>query len=99
MEQQWWKRSSQAGEWHEKDAVVVYRDAQGEIRYPGRNDQPTPAGCERVVLRSLQQVRAFERQHGVRNEAMDYDRGSGRGHDDHIQERHSPRRDTFSEVF
>jgi len=34
----------------------------GKIRYPGRNDVPTPAGYERVVMRSLREVESFEKQ-------------------------------------
>ena len=65
----------------ESEAVVVYRDASGKIRYPPRNDQPTPPNCERIVMRSIAEVRSFERAHGVSNEAMEYDRGSGRSRD------------------
>lgn len=64
-------------QWGDKDAVVVYRKPNGEYSYPGRNDRPTPAGCERVVMRSLREVEAFERRAGVVNEAMHFDRGSG----------------------
>ena len=71
-----------AAQWSDKDAVVVFRDADGKIRYPGRNDTPTPAGCERVVMRSLREVEQFERTHGVRSEMAWFDKGSGRGHDD-----------------
>ena len=73
-------KSRNAG-WSDRDAVVVFRTPTGEIKYPMRNDAPTPAGCERVVMRSLREVEKFERDHGVRNEAMWYDR-NGRGFED-----------------
>lgn len=71
-----------SGQWSDKDAVVVFRDpSTGKIRYPGQNTVPTPAGYERVVMKSLREVEKFERDHNVRNEAMWYDR-NGRGFDD-----------------
>lgn len=74
-------RTSRNAEWSDRDAVVVFKDASGKISYPARNDKPTPAGCERVVMRSLAAVTNFERQHKVTNEAMHFDR-NGRGVDD-----------------
>lgn len=69
-------------QWSDKDAVVVFRTSSGEIKYPMRNDAPTPAGCERVTMRSLREVESFEKTHNVRSEMAHYDRGSGRGFDD-----------------
>lgn len=77
MEQVYRLPSKKNAQWSDRDAVVVYRKPDGEYSYPGRNDRPTPAGCTRVVMRSLREVEAFERQTGTRNEAMHYDRGSG----------------------
>lgn len=70
--------------WHERDSIVVFKDANGNIRYPGRNDTPTPSGYERVVMRSLLEVDKFEREHHVVNEAMHFDR-NGRGMDDYFR--------------
>ncbi len=78
-EEIWWgARKNRDAQWSDKDAVVVFRDpATGNIRYPGRNDRPTPAGHERLVMRSLREVEAFERSANVTCEAMHYDSGSG----------------------
>lgn len=64
-------------QWGDKDAVVVFKDANGKYRYPGRNDVATPVGCERVVMRSLREVEQFERVANVRSEIAWFDRGSG----------------------
>jgi uncharacterized protein YijF (DUF1287 family) len=72
-------------QWDDKTAVVVFRDAQGKIRYPGRNDLPTPAGCERVVMRSLREVEAFEKKEKVHSEMAWFDKGSGRSFDQHFR--------------
>jgi hypothetical protein len=82
-----WTVSRRNAEWSDRDAIVVYRKPDGSISYPGRNDAPTPAGCERITMRSLRQVESFERQHGVRSEIAWYDKGSGRGHDDMLMGR------------
>ncbi len=67
--------------WDERDAILVFRKPDGSLSYPARNDKPTPPGCERVVMRSLQEVNKFERAHHVCCEAMHYDR-NGRGYGD-----------------
>jgi putative FmdB family regulatory protein len=41
--------------------VVVHRDAEGNISYPGRSDEPAPPGYERVELRTIEDVRQFEK--------------------------------------
>lgn|SRR6266850_3261887 len=82
----WWgARRNRDAQWGDRDAVVVFRNSgTGEYRYPGRNDRPTPTGHERITLRSLREVEAFERHSGTRNEAMHYDSGSGTSRpDDH----------------
>src|SRR5882724_3992411 len=77
-EEIWWPRPRKNAQWSDRDAVVVFRDSKtGQIRYPGRNDRPTPEGYERVVMRSLREVEAFEKQAKVTCEAMHYDSGSG----------------------
>ena len=75
------KSPHRPAQWSDRDAVVVFRDSTGKIRYPARNDVPTPRGCERVEMRSLREVQKFEREHNVRNEAAWFDKGSGRGFD------------------
>jgi hypothetical protein len=69
-------------QWGDRDAVVVFKKANGSIIYPGRNDKLTPAGCERIVMRSLRAVEQFEREHNVRSHIAHYDSGSGRSADD-----------------
>lgn len=81
MDRAWYVLRGQRAQWSDADSVVVFRDKDGGLRYPGRNDVPTPAGYERVVMRSLREVDKFERQHHVVNEAMHFDR-NGRGMDD-----------------
>jgi hypothetical protein len=69
-------------QWSDRDAVVVYQKPDGSFSYPGRNDKATPAGCERIVLRSLREVEAHEKKANVRSEMAWFDKGSGRGFDD-----------------
>lgn len=87
---------SRNSQWSDQDAVVVFRKPDGSLSYPARNDKPTPAGCERVVMRSLREVERFERKHNVRNEAMWFDR-NGRGFENDSPRSPRPRYDTFSE--
>jgi len=59
----------------------------GEVRYPGRNDQPIPdryarEGFTRRELTSLRDIQRFEKEHNVKSEVAWFDRGSGRGFDD-----------------
>jgi len=89
--------SARNAAWGDKDAVVVFRKPDGTISYPGRNDAPTPKGCERVEMKSLREVQRFERENGVRCEAMHYNSGNGPEIIDHI-DRLPPieqRRDAF----
>lgn len=44
------------------DPVLIFEDAQGNIRFPGRNDAPAPEGFKPVKLTDIRQVRKFERQ-------------------------------------
>lgn len=67
--------------------VVWKHPITGEVRYPGRNDVPMPqryqrAGYQRHELTSLRALQQFERERGVVNEAVHYDRGSGHGFND-----------------
>lgn len=75
--------------WSDRDAVVVFKKADGSISYPGRNDGPTPKGCERVVMRSLREVERFEKEQGVRCEAMHFNSGNGLPVIDHLDTRPS----------
>lgn len=82
FEQVYRPRRNQVAQLAEKDAIVVFRAADGRLRYPGRNDSVTPKGYERVELRTRAAVDQFCRANNVRHEATDFDKGSGRGHDD-----------------
>ena len=43
------------------DHIVVFRDPEtGKYSYPGRSDEPTPSGYERVELHNIPEVRRFE---------------------------------------
>jgi hypothetical protein len=75
-------RQSHVSQLSEKDAIVVFKKPDGSISYPGRNDSPTPAGCERIELRTRRAVDQFCKRNNVRHEATDFDKGTGRGHDD-----------------
>lgn len=44
------------------DPVLIFRDASGHYRYPGRNSEAPPAGYEAVYLRTTSEVRKFERE-------------------------------------
>ncbi len=70
----WYRRGN--AQWGHRDVSVVFRDAQGKIRYPGRNDTPTPPGHERVEIRSLSDMHRFERTHDVTCEAMHFNKNS-----------------------
>jgi len=85
MEQVWWRTRMRAGEWDDASAVLVFRDKDGNVRYPGRVDAPCPSGFEPVRLRNLHAVEKFEREHNVRSEMAWFDKGSGRGHDDYYR--------------
>ena len=86
MEQIWWSRPRKQAQWGDNDAVLVFQDKEGKIRYPGRHDAKLPDGYERVYLRSLKEVDRFEREHGVVNHTMHYD-NNGRAIDDYVQGR------------
>lgn len=93
MEHLFLPQSRSYAQWSDKDAVVVYKKPDGSYSYPGRNDLPTPQGCERVVMRSLREVQQFEKTSGTRSEMAWFDKGSGRGFDDIPQEPRSRRED------
>jgi len=63
----------------EKNLAVVFRDKQGRIRYPGRNDAPTPRGYERLTI-PPREMDKFCRENNVLHEDSNYNRG-GRGFD------------------
>ena len=67
--------------------VVYYSPKEGKYQYPARNDIPVPGrlqkrGYERVEMRSLSDIQRFEKKHGVVNERIWFDKGSGRGMED-----------------
>lgn len=65
---------------HHKERCVVFRDKNGKIHYPGRNDVAAPAGFERVELNSFREIEKFSRENNTRNEIEGYEvRGTGRG--------------------
>lgn len=43
------------------DPVVVHVDAKGNVRYPGNTKAPVPKGYERVELKTISDVRQFEK--------------------------------------
>jgi hypothetical protein len=43
------------------EPVVIHRNADGEVSFPGRSDEPPEPGYERVELRTLHEVRKFEK--------------------------------------
>jgi hypothetical protein len=80
-EQRWWPTSRrERTQIDERDAVVVFRKPDGTYSYPAVNTKPTPSGCERIVMRSRREVERHEREAGVRNEHLWFDR-NGRGFD------------------
>jgi hypothetical protein len=46
--------------------VVVFRDAKGQYKFPGRDTDPAPKGFEKVTLSTSAQVQKFEREMGAR---------------------------------
>lgn len=44
------------------DPVVIHKDANGKIRFPGSSDAPCPPGFQRVELTTVSQVRQLERE-------------------------------------
>lgn len=51
------------------DPVVIHKDAEGNVRFPGRADAAVPAGFEKVELRTVREVRQFEHDMNVRGRA------------------------------
>ncbi len=49
-----------------KKPIVVFRNASGEIAYPGDPTDPAPKGYERQELRTIREVESFEREVGSR---------------------------------
>lgn len=46
--------------------VVVFKKADGGYIFPGRANESTPKGCQRVELRDIHAVRRFERDENAR---------------------------------
>jgi hypothetical protein len=46
--------------------IVVFKNPDSTYRFPGRSNEPTPSACQRVELRTLSQVRRFEREENSR---------------------------------
>jgi hypothetical protein len=71
-------------QWDDATAVEVHINAEtGDVRYPGQHNRPLKQGYARHYLRSLREVERFEQSHNVRSEMAWFDRGTGRGFDDH----------------
>lgn len=49
------------------DPVVVFRKPDGSFSFPGDTRQSTPRGCERIELRTIHEVRKFERSQAERD--------------------------------
>ncbi len=47
--------------------VVIHRDANGNIRFPGNANAPIPEGFQKVELATIQQVRALEKEVNLRD--------------------------------
>jgi|SRR2546426_12404272 len=48
------------------EPVLIFRDSDGQFRFPGSSKEPTPKGSERIELRTTAQVRRFEREMSAR---------------------------------
>lgn len=71
-------------QWDDSTSVMIHRNPQtGDVRYVGSHDAKLKPGYQREYLRSLREVERFERDNGVRSEMAWFDKGSGRGFDDH----------------
>jgi hypothetical protein len=44
------------------DPVVIHKDAQGNVRFPGSANAPCPPGFQRVELTNVSQIRKLERE-------------------------------------
>lgn len=42
--------------------VVIHRDVNGNVRFPGHSDAPVPAGFQKVELSTVHDIRKFERE-------------------------------------
>ncbi len=66
---------------HTSERVVIYQNAAGEVRIPGRDGPIHPkyvaAGFERKELPNFSDIRKLEKQNGLVHEASNYDH-SGR---------------------
>lgn len=80
---------------HASERSVVWKHPQtGAVKYPARNDVPVPEyyarqGFQRVEIEHDNDMRKFEKEHGVTNEKAHYDR-NGRGHELPIPEAFVP---------
>jgi len=53
--------------------VVIFKDLQGHVKFPGRDTDPTPADYERVEITDSRAVARFEREMNG-NEKREYER-------------------------
>jgi hypothetical protein len=86
MEVLWSSPSSRRASVHPSERAVVFENPQtGEVKYPPRNDMAPPSGFVRRELSSLQEGRQFAKEHNVKWEISEFDRGSGRGFDTELR--------------
>ena len=84
-EQKWWGTPTHNAEWSDRDAVVIFRKPDGTYSFPARNDKPTPPGWERLTAKSDRQVARLEQMTNTLHQDRWYEKGSGRGFDDHFR--------------
>ena len=49
--------------------VVIHRDANGNVRFPGHSDAPVPPGFQKVELATVHDIRKFEKEMNTRDTA------------------------------
>jgi len=68
--------------------VIVFRKPDGTYTFPGATDAATPEGCQRVELRTVDQVRKFEREMNQREgERHDAAQSAEQGYYSEVQRR------------
>lgn len=77
--------------------VVVFKDRKtGEYVFPGSTTERAPKGCERVELRTVHEVRKFEREVNHIESAKRYDqRARHQDHQDHLNRVRTGARDVL----
>jgi len=78
-------RKRAPAQWSDRDSITIFRKPDGSLSYPARNDKPTPSNCERITIKTLSELRAFERSTNTISHIGNYDK-SGRSIDDGLPE-------------